>query len=128
MPAGVQPSLAKKRLKIKECVAMYAIMRRIKIQPHLMEEAIQKTEQFFVQPLSKEPGFLKFYSVRVGESEFVSISLFETRETAEEGNRKALEWARENLFPLAQGPAEIVGGGEVLLHQKKEPQAEREIS
>lgn len=107
---------------------MYAIMRRIKIQPHLLEEAVQKTEQFFVQPLKKEPGFLAFYSVQVGESEFVSISLFETRETAEEGNRKALEWVGENLVPLAQGPAEIVGAGEVLLRQEKESQAERELS
>ncbi len=104
---------------------MYAIMRRIKLQPRFMEEALQKTEQFFVQPLRKEPGFLDFYSVQVGESEFVSISLFETKEKAEEGNRKALEWAREQLFPLAQGPAEMVGAGAALLHQKKE--AEEEI-
>jgi heme-degrading monooxygenase HmoA len=101
---------------------MYAIMRRIKIQPQYMEEAVKKTEQFFMQPLRKEPGFLEFYSVQVGESEFVSISLFETREEAEEGNRKALEWAREQLFPLAEAPAEMVGAGTILLHQKKEPE------
>jgi heme-degrading monooxygenase HmoA len=104
---------------------MYAIMRRIKIQPHFMEEAVQKTEQFFVQPLRKEPGFLEFYSVQVGESEFVSISLFETKEEAEEGNRRALEWAREQLFPLAEAPAEMVGAGSILLHQKKEAEEEK---
>jgi heme-degrading monooxygenase HmoA len=109
----------------KVCEEMYVIMRRIKIQPHLMEEARQRTEQFFLQSLSKEPGFLEFYSVQVGESEFVSISLFETKEEAEEGNRRALEWAREALFPLAEGPAEIVGVGAVLLHQKKEVEEER---
>ena len=98
---------------------MYAIMRRIKIQPRFMEEAVQKTEQFFVKPLRNEPGFLEFYSVQVGESEFVSISLFETKEEAEEGNRRALEWAREQLFPLAEAPAEMVGVGPILLHQKK---------
>lgn len=100
---------------------MYAIMRRIRIQPHFMEESLKRTEQFFLPFLRNEPGFIEFYSVQVGENEALSISLFETREEAEEGNRKALEWAKEQLFPLAQGPAEIVGVGEVLLHQKREP-------
>jgi heme-degrading monooxygenase HmoA len=99
---------------------MYAIIRRIKIRPHFMEESLHRTKQSFVPFLSNEPGFLDFYTAQVGENEAVSISLFETKEEAEEGNRKALEWAKEQLFPLAQAPAEIVGEGEVLLHQKKE--------
>ena len=105
---------------------MYAIMRRIKIRPHLLEEAVQRTEQFFVPPLKQEPGFLAFYSVQVAESEFVSISLFETKEEAEEGNRRALEWVREQLVPLAEAPASIVGAGTVLLHQQKGVEEERQ--
>ena len=87
---------------------MYAIIRRLKVYPHLMEEGFKRTEQFLLPVLSREPGFIEFYSVKVSESEALSISIFATREDAEEGNRKALEWAREQLFPLAQGPAEIL--------------------
>jgi heme-degrading monooxygenase HmoA len=109
----------------KECIGdMYAILRRIKIQPQLVGEAIRRTEHVFLPVLSNEPGFIEFYSIQIGENEALSVSLFETKEQAEEGNRKAFEWAKEQLFPLAQGPASIVGMGDVLLHQKKEPQRE----
>lgn len=107
---------------------MYAIMRRIKIQPQLMEESLRRTREIFLPFLKNKPGFIEFYSVQIGGSEALSISLFESREEAEEGNRRALEWAREQLFPLAQGPAEIVGAGKVLLHQKKSFEREKHIS
>lgn len=104
---------------------MYAIMRRLKVQPHRTEEAIKKTEQVFLPVLSKETGFLAFYSILVSENEAVSISLFETKEQAEAGNDRALAWAREQLFPLALGPAEMLGAGEVVLHQEKETETAR---
>ncbi len=104
---------------------MYTIIRRLKVKPHLVEEAIKRTEQVFLPVLRNEPGFLEFYSILVSEHEAVSISLFETKEQAEAGNNKALEWAREQLFPLAQGPAEILGAGEVVLHQKQETEKAR---
>lgn len=106
---------------------MYTVMRRIKIQPHFMEEATARTEQIFLPVLRNEPGFIEFYSVQTAADEAVSISIFETREEAEEGNRRALEWAKEQLFPLAQGPAEIIGVGEVLLYRAKEPGETRSI-
>ncbi|GHO47483.1 hypothetical protein [Ktedonospora formicarum] len=99
---------------------MYAIIRQITIQPHLVEEAIKITGQVFLPVLRNEPGFVDFYSILVAENEAMSISFFETKEEAEEGNRKALEWAKEQLFPLALGPAEIIGVGKVVLHQRKE--------
>src|SRR5690242_18915351 len=99
---------------------MYAIIRRITIQPHLVEEAIKITEQVFLPVLRNEPGFIHFYCLLVTENEAISLSFFETKEEAEEGNRKALAWAKEQLFPLALGPAEIVGAGEVVLNQRKE--------
>lgn len=99
---------------------MYAVLRRIKVQPQFVEESVQRIEQGLVPFLRKEPGFVEMYIVLVGEGEGVSISIFESREDAEDGNRKSLEWAGEYIFPLAQGPAEIIGVGEILLHQKKE--------
>lgn len=107
---------------------MYAVMRRIKVQPHLIEMLVERTERNYVPMLKNEPGFIEFSVVRVGENEAVSISIFESREEAEEGNRKALEWAREQIFLLAQGPAEIVGVGEILLQQTKESGGARSIS
>jgi len=107
---------------------MYAVMRRIKVQPHLIDMLVERTERNYVPVLKNEPGFIEFSVVRVGENEAVSISIFESREEAEEGNVKALEWAREQIFPLAEGPAEMVGVGEILLHQAKESGGARGIS
>lgn len=107
---------------------MYAVLRRIRVQPHLVEEAVQSIEQGLVPLLRNGSGFVELAIVHVGQGEGVSISLFETRGDAEEGNRLSLEWAREHIFPLAQGPAEIIGVGEILLRQKNEPEKESSIS
>ncbi|HET8840000.1 MAG TPA: antibiotic biosynthesis monooxygenase [Ktedonobacteraceae bacterium] len=98
---------------------MYAVIRRIKVQPHLVDESITRMRQGLMPFLKDEPGFIEFSLVMIGENEGVSITIFETRETAEEGNKKSLEWARDQIFPLAQGPAEIVGVGEVVFSQSK---------
>ncbi len=103
---------------------MYAVLRRIKVHPQFVEESVQRIEHGLIPLLRNEPGFVELSLVLVGEGEGVSISTFETRQDAEEGNRKSLDWAREHIFPLAQGAAEIVGVGEILLHQKKEPEIE----
>ncbi|GHO58089.1 hypothetical protein KSB_65640 [Ktedonobacter robiniae] len=107
---------------------MYAVMRKIKVQPHLIDTLTQKTRDVFVPVLKNEPGFIEFIVVQVGEGEAVSISIFETQEAAEEGNRKAFAWAGKHLFPLAEGPAEIVGLGKLLLYQQKEAAGEKSIS
>ncbi|MEP7188888.1 MAG: antibiotic biosynthesis monooxygenase [Roseiflexaceae bacterium] len=112
----------------KDCTAMYAIIRRIKVQPQLLEELVRRTEQAFVPLLRDEPGFVEFTVAQVGQDEGLSISIFETKEAAEEGNRKAFEWAKEQLFPLAQGPAEVVGFGQILIHHKKQLEEARNSS
>jgi heme-degrading monooxygenase HmoA len=97
--------------------AMYMVIRRLKVKPHLLGEAIQRVENGYVPIVSNEPGFVAFYGVEVGEGEGLTISVFETQESAEDANKSALVWAGENLAPLAQGPAEIVAVGEVRAHR-----------
>jgi heme-degrading monooxygenase HmoA len=97
---------------------MYLIIRRLKVHTHFLDEAIQRIENGYVPILQSHPGFIEFYAVKVGEDEGVSISVFETRQAAEEANRQALDWAKENLAVLAQGPAEIVAAGEVQIHKR----------
>ena len=104
---------------------MYAVLRRIKVQPHFIEESVQRMEHGLVPLLRSEPGFVELYVVQVGESERVSISIFQTRQDAEEGNNKSLEWAKEQIFPLALGPAEILGVGEILLHWTRVSEGEK---
>jgi hypothetical protein len=74
-------------------------------------------EQGLAPLVSREPGFVAFYVVQVGERTGVSVTLFETKKQAEEANQKSLEWASAEILPLAQGPAEMLGVGEVLIHR-----------
>jgi heme-degrading monooxygenase HmoA len=99
---------------------MYTILRRVTVQPGMVEESIRRLEQGLAPLVSREPGFVAFYLVQVEERTGVSVSIFETREQAEKANEKSLEWAYAEILRLAQGPAEILGIGEALVHRCKE--------
>jgi hypothetical protein len=47
-------------------------------------------------------GFVEFDLVQVGEDVGVSITIFETQEQAEEANRRAAEWVKQNLGCMDQ--------------------------
>ena len=96
---------------------MYLIIRRLKVQSHLWDEVLQSMENGYVPILKNNPKFVEFYGVIVGD-EGVGISVFETQQAAEEANRQALEWAKENLAPLLQAPVEIVAAGEVRIYKR----------
>ena len=99
---------------------MYAAIRRLKVQPGVFDEVVQRDESGLVPILRSVPGFVEFDLVQVGEDVGVSISVFETQEQAEEANRRAAEWLKQNVAPLAAGPPEIVAVGEVWLRKVKE--------
>jgi heme-degrading monooxygenase HmoA len=96
---------------------MYVAIRRLQVQPGFMDEAVRLVENELVPILSSSPGFVEYDVVQVGEDVGLTISVFETQEQAEESNRRAAEWVKPHLAPLAAGPLEIVAVGEVLVHK-----------
>lgn len=98
---------------------MYAAIRRLKVKPGLIDEAVQRIENGFVPLISSVPGFVEYVGMQVGEDEGLTISFFETQEQAEESTRRAAEWVKQNLAPLAAGPHEIVAVGEVRFRKAK---------
>ena len=98
---------------------MYMAIRRLKVQPGLLDEAIRRIENGFVPILSSVPGFVEYVGVQVGEDVALTISLFETQEQAEESTRRAAEWIKQNMAPFAAGPHEIVAVGEVRFRKAK---------
>ena len=98
---------------------MYAAIRRVKVQPGSTDEVVQLAESGLVPILSSVPGFVEYVGVQVGENVALTISLFERQEQAEESTRRAAEWVKENLAPLAAGPHEIVAVGEVRFRKAK---------
>lgn len=96
---------------------MYVAIRRLKVQSGLLDEGIRRIENGFVPLISSMPGFVEYDVVQVGGDEGLSISVFESQEQAEESNRSASEWVKQNLAPLAAGPLEIFAVGEVRVHK-----------
>jgi len=98
---------------------MYVAIRRLKAQPGSIDEAVRRVENELVPILSSVPGFIEYDMVQVGEDVGLTISFFETQEQAEESNRRAADWVKQNLAPLAAGPHEIVAVGEVRFRKGK---------
>ena len=98
---------------------MYVAIRRMKGQPGTFDEAMRRIANGFVPILNSVPGFVEYVGVQVGVDVGLTISFFETQEQAEESNRRAAEWVKQNLAPLAAGPHEIVAVGEVRLRKAK---------
>jgi len=99
---------------------MYAAIRRLRVQPGVFDEVVERDESGLVPLLRSAPGFVEFDLVQVGEDVGVSITIFETQEQAEEANRRAADWVKQNVAPLVAGPAEIVAVGEVRLRKGKD--------
>jgi heme-degrading monooxygenase HmoA len=98
---------------------MYALIRRLKVQAGTFDEVVRRDEGGLVPLLRSAPGFVEFDLVQVGDDMGVSITIFETQEQLEEANGRAAEWIRQNVAPLAAGPAEAVAAGAVRIRKGK---------
>jgi hypothetical protein len=97
---------------------MYATVRRYEgiTNPR---EAGQLVAESFVALLSQLPGFVAYYWVDAGGGVMISTSVFADRASADESNRKAADWVRQNnLASLYPNPPQITAG-EVVAHKSK---------
>ena len=72
--------------------------------------------QGFVPIVSKAPGFVAYYVVDAGNDVVASVSVFQDQNGAEESNRMAADWVKENIASLVSGPPEVTAGA-VTVHQ-----------
>ncbi len=96
---------------------MYATVRRYEgvTDP---SEAGRRVNEGFVPLISQIPRFVAYYWVDVGGGVMISTSVFEDKAGAEESNRRAAGWVRQNLAPLFPNPPQITAG-EVVAYKAK---------
>ena len=82
---------------------MYAAIRKYTIKPNCIHEVMQRIQGEFLQIICREPGFIAYYAVRVGDDEVLTISVFETQAGAEGSTPLALVWVNTNLVGFIQG-------------------------
>lgn len=75
-----------------------------------LEKVAQRVREGLATMISELPGFVSFSCTDDEENVLVTTSVFETRDGAEESDRRATDWTRENLGFLAPRPPRITAG------------------
>ena len=63
-------------------------------------EAARRVNEGFVSLISQIPGFVAYYWVDAGGGVMISTSVFQDQASAEESNRRAAEYVRQNLVSV----------------------------
>jgi heme-degrading monooxygenase HmoA len=97
---------------------MYQSIRRYKIGAGSMDELMRIVNEGAVPIIRSVPGFIAYYVLDAGENVIASISVFEDQAGADESNRRAADWVRENIAAFQPSPPEITAG-EVRVHSAR---------
>lgn len=87
---------------------MFASIRKYKTNSP--DEVIRRANSGFAQIISKAPGFVQYCTVNAGKDVVVSVSIFDTKAGADESNRLAADWVKQNIASLVTGAPEIMEG------------------
>ncbi len=94
---------------------MYAVIRRYQFDQSASEEVDRKIRELFVPLIKDVPGFVTYYWLNTGEGAGASLSVFDSREGAEESVRAAANFTQQHLSGLTMSKPEIIEG-EVQAH------------
>jgi hypothetical protein len=93
---------------------MYAAVRQYKSKPGSADQLAERVKEV-VPIISGVSGFMGYYVVYAADDTVTSISIFNKVEEAQESNRLALAWVKENLASFYVGEAAATAGP-VIVH------------
>ena len=96
---------------------MYATIRRYEGATDPRETG-RRVNEGFVPIISQIPGFVALYLVDAGGGVMISTSVFEDQSGAEESNRRAADYVRQNLAQLLPKAPQITAGKVVAYKAK----------
>ena len=98
---------------------MYAVVRRYEgASPRFADEGIRQINEGLLPIISQVPGFVAYYAFDAGGGVVSSVSIFDNQAGAEESNRRAADWVRQNLSEMVPNPPQVTAG-QVLTHKGK---------
>lgn len=86
--------------------AGHASIRRGRIKPGAAAEVAKRVREQALPVLRSIVGFRGYWMLHGADEALTVVTVYATREAAEESNRRILPWIRENLAPLMAGPLE----------------------
>jgi hypothetical protein len=97
---------------------MHATIRRYEgIDQGRTEELTKKVGESLLPRLSKMPGFKSYHLIEADNGVMSSIDFFDTSVQADESNRVAATWVREEKLETALPNPPKVTGGEVIVER-----------
>jgi hypothetical protein len=104
---------------------MHVVIRRWKVDPSRMDEAVQKIEEEFVPDVSSVEGFVAYYTVKGEGDDALTITICQDREGVEETTRRARAFAERSLGDIVQANSIQAFGGEILVERTTKERRER---
>jgi heme-degrading monooxygenase HmoA len=95
---------------------MFATIRRYNLPRGTAEEVRRLAEEKFLPKVHEIPGFIGYYFAESDEG-LTTVSIFETKEGAEESTRRAGDVLRNDMQRLNLTPPEVFTG-KVTLHKE----------
>jgi hypothetical protein len=89
---------------------MFASIRKYQLKPGVNKQINKAINEAFLPIVSSVPGFIAYHGVDSGSNEWASITIFESREAAEESNRRAADFLSDDVGSLIVSGPEIVVG------------------
>ena len=92
---------------------MHVTIRRYSGSPELADVLVAR-ESEVRDIITGIDGFQAYYLIRGADGEATSITAYDSESGAEESNRRAAEWLRENVPDLSVSPPEVTAGEAVI--------------
>jgi len=100
---------------------MFATIRRYDaVDQSRTDELIKRADESLLPALNEVPGFNGYYLIDAGHGVFSSIGFFDTAAHADESNRVASDWVREQELDTALPNPPKVTSGEVVVSKTSE--------
>jgi hypothetical protein len=101
---------------------MHATIRRFEgVDMTRMNEVTGKVNETLIPQLRELPGFTGYFLIEADNGIQSSLSLFETREQADESTKVVANWISDENFSKAIPNAPRITSGKVVAHSKDVP-------
>jgi hypothetical protein len=101
---------------------MHATIRRFEgVDMTRMNEVVGKVNETLIPQLRELPGFTGYFLIEADNGIQSSLSLFETREQADESTKVVTKWISDENFSRAIPNPPKITSGKVVAHSKDVP-------
>ena len=95
---------------------MYATIRKYSVTPGTVGELKRKIDEGFIPIINSTDGFVGYHLIDAGNDKLATISIFQSQVGADESNRRAADWVKQNIASFVTSPVEITAGEMLLNH------------